>query len=331
MTFKSSEHLGYLKLSKVGGQLWQRYGSTFKERNAVRLGELQNVGSEQIDAYPWRIVLETGNVCNLKCCQARGCVPQLRTGFLTADAVEPMLAELWPFLVQVNLFNWGEPMLNPELARIVRIVHAHDVGTQIHSHMNDLPEALAEGLIDAGLDFLVASIDGVSEQVYQQYRIGGSAEVALGNLKTFVEVRKAKKSSTPRIIWRFLCLPHNRDEIETARERASEIGVDDFVVGEGAFAGYLWTAQGKRLIRQAQQKSEPPFCRDLYDFPVIHWDGTVLPCCNSYKSCFVWADLSKQSWLEAVNTDAFRAARRLAAGDLTIESPCKQCDRIPDS
>jgi len=315
-------------LSKVGQSLWQRYGTPERLRNARRLRAQATACVDVVDAYPWRVALEPTNLCNLRC---KACPTQrsdLPKGLLAPEQVERYLRDLWPFLVQVNLFNWGEPFLNHHLPEIVAIIHSHRVGTQVHSNMNRLERSFAERVIEAGLDFLVASIDGLTQDVYAQYRAGGSCHQALKNLELFVDVRNAKGSGSPMIIWRLLCFPHNVHQIDAAARLAREIGVDDFAVAEGNLDGQVWTAEGPKPAATARVHEPPPYCTDLYDFPVIHWDGTVLPCCYATDSRFVWGDLTQSSWHEVFNSESFRTARRLARGFGTATGPCAGCIKI---
>jgi MoaA/NifB/PqqE/SkfB family radical SAM enzyme len=314
-------------LSKVGRALWERYGTPEKLRSAQRLSGQTAACVEVMDAYPWRVILEPTNLCNLRCRACAGQAAGLPRGCLEPRLVESFLRDLWPFLVQVNLFNWGEPFLNPHLAEIVKVIHSHGVGTHVHSNMNRLPAAVAERVIDAGLDFLVASIDGVTQDVYARYRGGGSCQRALRNLSEFVRLRDARGVRWPKVIWRFLCFPHNLHELEEAERLAHEIGVDDFAVAEGNLDGQTWTPAGPRPPAAPAADAAPPYCTDLYDFPVIHWDGTVLPCCYATERRFVWGDLKTSSWREAFNSLPFRAARRLARGDRTVRGPCAGCSR----
>ncbi|MCZ6815703.1 MAG: SPASM domain-containing protein [Planctomycetota bacterium] len=316
-------------LSRVGDQLWQRYGTPDKLDNARRLAKLTAACAERIDAFPWRIVLEPGNLCNLHCKECPTHESDLPKGLLDPADIETYLQDLWPHLVQVNLFNWGEPVLNPRLPEIIEIIHRRDVGTQVHANMNRFPEALMGRVIDSGLDFLVASIDGVSETAYAGYRVGGSAKQSLENLERFVKLRDARGTSTPKIVWRFLCFPHTLDEIDQARRLAADIGVDDFALGEGFLDGRIWTSDGPKSYVDNPSEQPVPYCNDLFDFPVIHWDGTVLPCCYVADRRFIWGDLRQSSWMDIFNRAAFREARRLVAGDTSIECPCRGCFKIP--
>jgi MoaA/NifB/PqqE/SkfB family radical SAM enzyme len=315
-------------LSQVAAALWRRYGTPAKLANARALIGQTDACDEIIRAYPWRVTVEPMNMCNLWCAGCPTHRSALPKGKLDPKVLDHVLRDLWPYLVQVNLFNWGEPFLHPDLPVLIRTIHDRQIGTQVHSNFNRMPDGWAERVIRSGLDFLIASIDGATQDVYAQYRAGGSCEQALRNLAAFVETRDRLGASTPRIVWRFLCFPHNLDEIDLAEQRARRIGVDDFVAAPGFLNGRVWTREGPRDPFPTTEDRTPPYCRDLFDFPVIHWDGTVLPCCFASDPRYVWGDLKTQSWGEVFNGEAYRTARRLAAGDTTVTGPCASCGRI---
>ncbi len=315
-------------LSRIGRSLWDRYGTHEKLENARRLARQTVACAEHVDAWPWRVILEPVNACNLRCEECLTHRQDLPRGVLGPDDVDRYLADLWPYLVQVNLFNWGEPFLHSQLPELIAAVHRHGVGTHVHSNMNRLPAGFAERIVDAGLDYLVASIDGVTQEVYEQYRVGGSCDEAMENLATMVRVRNAKGSSTPRIIWRMLCFPHNLGQLEEAEYLAAWIGVDDFAVAPGTRNGQIWTPDGPQPPTASDTEATPPYCTDLYDFPAIHWDGSVLPCCNAWHTGFVWGSLTTSSWHEAFNSEGFRTARRIVGGDRSASGPCTDCTTI---
>jgi radical SAM protein with 4Fe4S-binding SPASM domain len=66
-------------------------------------------------------------------------------------------------------------------------------------------------------------------------------------------------------------------------------------------------------------------CTNAWEFPAIHFDGTLMPCGLAEGARFAWGDLKTQSWMEAYNTLEFQQARHLAAGDSTAVSPCLDC------
>lgn len=316
-------------LSQVGAALWRRYGDRNKLRNAHELRDQTKRCRDTVTAFPWRVVLEPTNTCNLACAGCTWHESELPRGVLQPEDVDLYLRDLWPFLVQVNLFNWGEPFLNKRLPEIIATIRAHGVGTQVHSNMNYLPAGLAEGVTDAGLDFLIASIDGITQPVYEQYRTGGSCRTAIKHLEQFVQTRDRLGGGSTKIVWRMLRFPHNAHEIEKAEHLAREIGVDDFAVAPGGLGGYVWTEAGANAVERPACGADRPHCRDLYDFPVIHWDGKVLPCCVATDMSFVWGDLRTTPWQDVFNSPAFVDARRVSCGECLSGAPCADCQKIP--
>ena len=346
-----------LHLGKVATRLFEKYSTPVKDANAARLHLQAITGEERVTAYPWRIILDPASGCNLKCPSCAGHEGSLHRGLLTLPQLHTYLRDLFPYLVQVNLFNWGEPFLNPRLPEIIADLHGRNIGTHVHTNGNHLPPGYADRIVASGLDFLIVSLDGVTQDTYATYRKTGRIDLALANLRALVAVKRRAKSDSPRIVWRYLCFPHNLHEIAAARKLAADIGVDDFTLGEGYLDGQVWTEHGPKITgggatltpltigshpMPATTSSANPtataapiepasglYCTDLWDFPVIHVDGTLMPCCYVSTPAFFWSNLNTAPWLEAFNTPQFRAARRLSAGKLDTPSPCRSCFRIP--
>lgn len=310
----------------TAGRLWQRYGNAGKVVNALRLERLKTESASRVDAFPWRIVLEPHNGCNLHCPECGAHEGELSKGSLLPSDADHYLRELWPFLVQVNLFHWGEPLLNDRLPEIISLIHRRQVGTQVHSNLNHLPPGLAERLIESGLDQIVISIDAVTQTTYERFRRGGRLESAIVNLRQFIETRRRLGGDTPRIEWKFVTFKHNVGELEAARELAADIGVDAFITADGYLQGQRWTLDGSAAL--VDGPACVPACGDLWDLPVIHYDGSLLPCCIAASRQFEWGDLRRQTWMDAFNTEPFRQARRLAGGDGSACSVCEGCFRI---
>jgi MoaA/NifB/PqqE/SkfB family radical SAM enzyme len=310
----------------TAGRLWQRYGNAEKQGNALRLAHLKAECAQRVDAFPWRVVLEPHNGCNLRCPECGAHEGELSKGSLSPDDAAQYLRELWPYLVQVNLFHWGEPLLNDRLPEIIALIHNHRVGTQVHSNLNHMPAGLAKRLIESGLDQIVISIDAVTQATYERFRRGGRLESAIANLRQLIETRRRLGSDTPRIEWKFVTFEHNLSELEAARQLAAEVGADAFITADGYLQGRRWTLGGPAALEDGP--ACVPACGDLWDLPVIHHDGSLLPCCIAASRRFVWGDLQRQTWTDAFNTEPFRQARRLAGGDGSARSACEDCFRI---
>jgi hypothetical protein len=90
----------------------------------------------------------------------------------------------------------------------------------------------AEEYVESGLDFMVLSIDGATQPVYERFRRNGSLEIVFGNIRKLLEARRRLRKRTPVLSWNFLAFEHNAHEIPMAARMARSLGVDHFRVVE---------------------------------------------------------------------------------------------------
>ena len=132
--------------------------------------------------------------------------------------------------IWLTLYSWGEPFLNRRIHEFVAYAHQQKVATIMSSNLNrPLTPEMAENIIKSGLDVMIISIDGVTQEVYQVYRVGGQLDRVLSNLKLLVEKKKELGSATPYLEWQFIVMRQNEGQIPEARKLAAELGVDAIV------------------------------------------------------------------------------------------------------
>ena len=76
------------------------------------------------------------------------------------------------YLYRVDLHNWGEPLLNDEIYRMISYARASNIEVHVSSNLNVINKVKAEKLVESGLDVLIVSLDGACQETYMQYRIG---------------------------------------------------------------------------------------------------------------------------------------------------------------
>ena len=300
--------------------LWNRYGDERKLANSKRLAAQRERCATKVSAFPWQLILETHGGCRSTCALGATFDQALPQGELEPADVDRFLSELWPYLVQVNLSNHGNGFLNPRLPQIIARIHARNVGTIIQSDLAHFPEDLCRSAIDAGLDLIVASIDGASHEEAARFRRDGLPDGSLGNLARLVRLRDANPDGNLRIVWRAVCYSHHTQEIQRNRELARAIGVDDFVVVDRDLL-----RQFRTIEPSCNDGSDDLLCSSPWELPAIHFDGTLMPCGLADDMRFAWGDLKTQPWVQAYNTPQFQQARHLSAGDSTAASPCLDC------
>jgi MoaA/NifB/PqqE/SkfB family radical SAM enzyme len=249
--------------------------------------------------------LDIGNICNLSCPFCRtgnGKTPASEKGLMSRETFDAILAKIEPYAKFVCLFNWGEPFLNKHLLYMIRALQERGIQTHLDSNLSlrDFSDAEAEDIVRSGLFSLFASIDGVTQETYQRYRVDGNLARALGNLRQLVRARDRLRSETPGLLWAFYLNRYNEHEVETAREIAKEIGVDIWFKLLSApdefqtryareWSPILLPPASLSHWHPAQANDQiPPFqlhpmlhgvCRQPFLVGVINWNGDVSPCC----------------------------------------------------
>lgn len=207
--------------------LWRR-GAYRKWLNYL-LVEFQLARGHAISlGKPYWLTIDPTNFCQLQCpfCPT-GAGRGVRTkASMSLDHFRRFLGLAGPCAIHMDLMNWGEPLLNKDVPEMIACAKSHGIEVKLDCNLNDVTEDVARRLIASGLDILSVSIDGASQETYEQYRIGGKLEKVLENLRLLVRLRK-ERGSGPKLIWQFLVFKHNEHEVERARELAREIGVDD--------------------------------------------------------------------------------------------------------
>jgi len=285
--------------------------------NLRRLKWEYDRGATRLRSLPLKLVLEATNVCNLSCpaCfTGAGENGRVRSS-MTLDLYRKILRELGDTLMEIEFYNWGEPLLSKFIYTMIGEAHARGLATTVSTNFSIPFDAeKAEQLVRSGLTFLGVSIDGARQESYQQYRVGGSLQRVLDNCRLVIEARRRLGSTTPRVIWEYHVFAHNVADTELARQISNEIGFDELTFTKGYTIGTEWAPD-------SPYKFWPPYytavrCAFLWQYAVIHNDGGVAPCCGTfYREDDMGAlsvrpgDLGARSFREVWNGPAFRGAR----------------------
>ena len=138
-----------------------------------------------------------------------------------------VIDEVKDYCIWLTLYSWGEPFLNKQIDRFVAYADSANIATIISSNLNKpLTPKMVESLIRSGLDTLIVSIDGTTQDVYEAYRVGGRLDRVFENIGRIVEKKKELGFKTPFIEWQFIVVRQNEHQIADARNLAREIGVE---------------------------------------------------------------------------------------------------------
>lgn len=243
--------------------------------------------------YPISISMEPTTSCNLRCPE---CPSGLRaftrpTGMLQRDFFKETIDQLYKELLYLVFYFQGEPYLNPSFLDMVKYASSRKIYTATSTNAHYLNDANSRRTIESGLDRLIISIDGTTQETYQQYRVGGRLDKVIEGARNIVKWKKELKSKTPFVVFQFLVVKHNQHQVEDVKQLAREIGVDDvwfktaqvydyandpnnLIPTIDKYSRYRKTDNGTVFKGKLSNQ-----CWRLWHDPVITWDGIVAPCC----------------------------------------------------
>jgi MoaA/NifB/PqqE/SkfB family radical SAM enzyme len=192
--------------------------------------------SATVLSRPFGLVIDPSNMCQLAC---PGCVHSTRSedlklfdwpkGTLSQDCFSALLKLYGPYAIGVYFCNYGEPLLNLATPKMIRLAKTYLSGTALSTSLS-VRKFDAEAYVESGLDFMVMSIDGATQPVYEQFRRNGDIELVFSNIRKLVSAKRKLGKRTPVLSWNFLAFEHNAHEIPAAARMARKLGVNRFRV-----------------------------------------------------------------------------------------------------
>jgi radical SAM protein with 4Fe4S-binding SPASM domain len=291
---------------------------------------------------PISISFEPTTSCNLRCPE---CPSGLRafsrpTGMLRKDFFTETIDQLAKDLTYLVFYFQGEPFLNPDFLKMVQYAASKKIYTATSTNAHYLKDAVAKRTVESGLDRLIISIDGTTQETYQQYRVGGQLQKVIEGAANVVKWKKELKSKTPFIVFQFLVVRHNEHQIADVQKLAKEIGVDDVWLKTAQV--YDYQKDPNKLIptntkysrykrdREGNMKfkgNAENHCWRLWHDPVITWDGAVVPCCFDKDAQHTLGDLKNQTFKElwtAGNYQKFRSQVLQSRRNIDICANCSE-------
>ena len=329
---------GGIGLGRLGalGLAGLEYATTVKLWNLFRC-ELERIRRvPRPKAFPYVGIIDVANTCNLKCPY---CPTGRRQGsnrnkiFIELDAVRRLLDDVGKYLVSVNLFNWGEPLLNPRITEIVELIHSRGIWTVLSTNLSINNKKTLENLCNAGLDFMFVSISGSSQETYEKYHRGGKLDLVLENIRHIVQYRRNNNLQNPIVEWKHLVFKHNEGEVDDAKRLAKNVGVDLFrpVRADGPEWAETELGRGRALLSRLFGGES---CKQLWQAIVLNSDGGIAPCCYLYFKEDDFADYHENDIVAVRQNEKYVMARKLfnvaSANDLpkNLKHPCLKCTLV---
>ncbi len=325
------------------------HGTPRKWMNLARIEAERKMRRIEVSGRPYLLIIDPTNFCNLRCPLCPTGVQNLgrKQSMMSLDCFKRYFDPHVPYLFEVYLHNWGESLLNKQTYDMIEYAQANNVGTNLSSNLSALQSDDLDRLLDSGLEYLVVSLDGASEETYAKYRVRGKFDRVIHNMRELVSRRNKRGLKNPVIEWQFIVMKHNEHEVETAERLAAEWGVDlirfipvglpydfdDRKTLQDEWFPVRFEGRVKGADHEEQtfgQGYKPGPCFYLYRSMVVNSDGGVSPCCVVYQENRDFADLKTVDGTIDIgaiyNNEKYQSARAL----YSPKTPHKTCSTVCD-
>jgi len=141
--------------------------------------------------FPISLTIEPTTSCNLRCpeCPSGKREFSRPTGMLQNDFFKDTVDDLHKDIAYLIFYFQGEPFLNPKFLDMVKYASSKNIYTATSTNAHYLNDENARKTIESGLDRLIISIDGTTQETYEQYRIGGSLKKVIEGTKNIIRLK----------------------------------------------------------------------------------------------------------------------------------------------
>lgn len=297
--------------------------------------------SGALEKPPSAVRIEACSICQLHCPMCQLIANSTNTighGNLTFKLFSNFIIRN-PAIKSMELGNFGEVFLNPELPEILEFAHAHGIITEIDegANLNHASDDVLDALVRFGTSRVRCAIDGVTQSVYERYRVGGSLRNVIKNISRINELKKKYSSSTPHLVFQFIIFGYNINQIEQAALLAKMLKMKieyklDCLAGETKdemaekvreLTGY---SDRNEYLDRKKVHYMRHLCYQMWHTPQINWDGKLLGCSRN-----IWGEYARnvfeENYFEQLNNDKMLYARKMLMGLLpkSDDIPCSKC------
>lgn len=295
---------------------------------------------------PISISFEPTTSCNLRCPECPSGLRQFTrpTGMLENKFFRDTVDQLEKELLYLIFYFQGEPYLNPAFLDMVKYASDKGIYTATSTNAHYLKDEAAKKTVESGLDRLIVSIDGTTQDVYQNYRVGGKLDKVIEGTKNIIKWKKELNSKTPHVIFQFLVVRPNEHQIEDVKKLGKEIGVDEvrfktaqvydyendpnqLIPTIDKYSRYKKNNDGSLKIKNLLLNH----CWKLWHSCVLTWDGLVVPCCFDKDATHQLGDLKEKPFKEVWQDERyqnFRASIMRSRSEIDICANCTEGTQV---
>ena len=283
---------------------------------------------------PFFLAIEPTNFCNLKCPACPSGTGQLtrKKGYMDIELFENIIIQQKKCLINIILHFQGEPLLHPKLSEMIGFANKNKIYTMFSTNAQILANNITQ-ICESGLDKIIISLDGLTQETYNKYRVNGDITKVFDALQKLSELDKKYR---PEIELQFLVFRHNEHEISKLKELKKQFEIDKITIK----TVQIYSNQDISLLPLNQKYSRyivdieehiklkikiKNKCFRFFSGSVITWDGDVVPCCFDKDANHKMGNLKAENFSVIWNSDNYNNFRDLVFSHRDNIDICKNC------
>ncbi len=282
--------------------------------------------------------IEPTNHCNLKCPECPSGLGSLTRplGLLNPDDFKKLINDISSTGFYVQLFFQGEPFINKNLASMINYARNKNMYISISTNGHFINEENVDTVLKNAPDKIIYSIDGLDEESYQNYRVGGTFEQADAGLRALLNKKKELNQKHTYVELQFIVMKQNEHQLDDVMKYGKEVGVDKVVFKTMQISTYenalKFLPSNKKYRRYIIDNGSfrikgkiKNHCFALWRTSVITWDGKVVPCCFDKDAEYELGLTNGKSFKDVWHSDEYNNFRARILGDRQSISMCTNC------
>jgi len=194
----------------------------------------------------------------------------------------------------------------------------------------------AEEVVNSGLDSMIVSLDGTTQETYNKYRVNGKLDEVLESVKKIVAAKKKLNKTNPLLRWQFLVMKHNEHEIEAIKQLSKELDVDNLelksvqIYSKDDVQKFLPENPKYRRYKVSGDNFELKYgiknrCRRIWTNAVVNWNGEVAICCFDKEGEFKVGNVKDFSLTQLWKNSNIMKVRNQILKDRKQIPICRNC------
>lgn len=291
---------------------------------------------------PFSVEIDVASVCNLKCkfCfhyDARKIKEsKVAFGVMDFEFYQKLIKDLKQFPYKPNklkLFEFGEPLLNPKIAEMIRFAKENAVADAIETVSNGtlLNPTLNRALIAAGLDRINISVESLSDEGYEDVAgVKISFNDYVNNIKDLYDHKENCFIYIKLIDMGNLTEEDRQFFYDTFSDICDAAFIENAVpIWPGTIAVTNEEAVGGAYGQPIYNKRVCPL---LFTRMIVNYDGIVSLCCADWARTCALGDATKESLYDIWNGETLGRYQRLHLENRREEiSLCNGCTTLSTS